>query len=98
MKDMMKSNTEGNETTDELANMEGDMDRARRAELLPRELKVVERQQVKQCIPYSAHFHAGGGELNGVQKLEDRKQEKRKFQGLSATQRAITKQTSIMAG
>ena len=52
--------------------MKADMDKARRAGSLPSEMQN-ERENVKQSMSYAVHFHEGGGGLNDMQKLGDRK-------------------------
>ena len=79
MKDKMHFNTQGNGKSDELAKLGADMDTARRAEWLASEMQD-EREKENQSIQNAVHVHEGGGELNDLQKLEDRPQEKNKFQ------------------
>ena len=61
MTDKINFNTEGKEKEDQLDEQGADMEKARGAEWLAREMQD-ELEKVKQGMKCAVHFHEGGGE------------------------------------
>ena len=68
VKDKIHVNPEGNEKTDELAELGADMNNACRADWLASEMQS-ERDKVKRSIKYAVQFLGSGGALNDMQKV-----------------------------